>query len=383
MLTWINFLHIYQPPTQSNEILDRVVRESYSKIPELLSTYNTLKLTMNISGSLLELLENNKYSDLLEKYKKYISEGRIEIVGSAMYHPILPLLPQEEIRRQIKLHQTIARRLFGDTYKPKGFFLPEMAYSKDVADIIKEFGFEWIILDEIHIPKNEKIHPDIGYSIKDIGLKVLFRNRKVSKTFPPEYIVEHIAEIESPLITAHDGELYGHWHKNDNGYYEKAFASNQIITKTVSEYFSEQSEYRDIEPRHASWESTEEELELGVSYALWDDPKNEIHVLLTSLKNEVMSILGSATLDPHYESARVFLDRGIASCAWWWATHRKLTDVSPITWNPTEIEKGGQELLNAVRTLKNLSNEKRLRIEQLFSTLREKIWSMHWQQFNK
>lgn len=191
MLYWVNFLHIYQPPNQDLQTLRDVASQSYRLILRLLEKYPKFCVTLNISGSLLEQMEADEFRDVIDGFKKNVGEGRIELVGSAMYHPILTLLPADEIERQIRLHEKICKKVFGDLYNPKGFFIPEMAYGEEVGKVIKNFGFSWIILDEAHGGGNPD--PEVKYEIEGLGLGVIFRNRKFSKSFPPEYILEHMS----------------------------------------------------------------------------------------------------------------------------------------------------------------------------------------------
>lgn len=383
MITWINFLHIYQPPTQTKEVVDQIVKESYTLIPKLLTDFPNLTLTVNIAGSLIELFEKYEHTDVLKEYKELAEAGRIELVGSAMYHPLLALLPESEIEHQIVLNNEKLKKYFGELYKPKGFFIPEMAYSKKVADVVKKMGFEWIIIDDMSFP-NGKPNPEVRYTIKDNGLSVVFRDRLFSKTFPPHYIVEFGDQIKHPyIVIAHDGELYGHWHKDDQGYYAKAFNSAHIGFKKVSEYLAELKETEEIAPREASWESLPEELANNNPYALWNDPANHIHKALWAYTDFAIKTLAANSADKNYSWARLYIDRGLASCAWWWATSRQLTQSTTMCWNPTEIEKGAQELLTAVRSLQQVPAEVMVKAEQDFSNLRTMIWKHHWEHHYK
>jgi predicted glycosyl hydrolase (DUF1957 family) len=378
MITWVNFLHLYQPPTQTKDVVDRIVSETYALLPRLMRQYPDTHLTVNFSGSLLELLETYGYRSLLEEYRELADAGRIELVGSAMYHPILALLPEEEIRRQIGLQTDISRRIFGAAYHPKGFFIPEMAYSRRVADIVRELGFDWIILDEIHFPSGK---PDaaVRYGITGSDLTVLFRNRSLSKTFPPEYILEHRRELEDEtIIIAHDGELYGHWHTDDRGYYGRIFTDPEIKMLFASEYLESLGDVESVEPREASWESVEAELVANEPFILWSAHGNDIHRELWQFAYRVLDIVGSRSGDKHFASARLHADRGMASCAWWWATGAKLGVFGPVSWNPTEIEKGARELLLAVRSLETLPLETRLGTEDAYADLSRSIWRAHW-----
>lgn len=378
MITWINFLHLYQPPTQSKEVIDQVVRESYALLPKLMRCYPRSRFTVNFSGSLLELLETFGYHELLSEYRELVIEGRIELVGSAMYHPILALLPEEEIRRQIMLHEEINHKIFGVAYQPRGFFIPEMTYSKKVADVVRSLGFEWLILDDFHFPK-DKPTSDKRYVIADNGLRVLFRNRSFSKTFPPEFILKHRREIDGQaIIIAHDGELYGHWHKDDKGYYKRAFTDSDITMTTVSEYLSNLKQEVIVVPRESSWESLEEELQTQNPFILWNASDNAIHQSLWRFTLFVIKIVNAHPNDTNYTLARRHADRGLASCAWWWATRAQLVTTSPVCWNPTEIEKGARELSMAIRSIEKLPFKTRLQGEVMYARLTRRIWETHW-----
>jgi len=381
-LNWINFLHIYQPPSQDPAILELVTEESYRLIIKLLKKYPKMKLSLNISGSLLEQMKCNGFKKTIDEIRKLVEAGKIELTGTAMYHPILPLLPEKEIRRQIQLQNEILIDFFGKAYKPKGFYLPEMAYSKKVANIIKDMGFKWLILDEIHFPK-KTLDTSKKYTIKDNGLVVIFRNRDFSKSFPPESITKRQSEIKNKfLITAHDGEMYGHWHKNGDQYYKAVFTNKNIKHLTVSEYISQLKSTESINPKNASWETTESDLKQKLPYALWHNPKNKIHGLLWDLRNIAIKSVNRDSNDPQYFWARSHLDRGLASCSWWWAAEKRPDAFSPITWNPTEIEKGLKELVNSIRSLAKLNKQTKIQAEDVYIKLTRAIWKKHWKKYS-
>lgn len=375
MIKWINFLHLYQPPSQTKDVVDQIVKESYSLIIDLLNRYPNLQLTMNINGSLLELWDKFGYEEIINSFKKLAEKGQIELVSSAMYHPILPLISKSEIERQIKLHDEISRKFFGEAYKPRGFYFPEMAYSDEALSVVKEMGLKWVILDEINA--DESIDPHIKY-VTEAGLDVVFRNHEFSYSFPPEFILTNIHRLKDFVITAHDGELYGHWHKNDAGYYQKIFTSTDIETIKISDYLKELGEVKKIKLRSGSWETTEAELAAGVPFALWNDPKNDIHKKLWEFAESVELFLEKNLEDQNIETAKKYFSKGLASCAWWWASGRKLGVFSPVSWNPTEIQEGAEFLLDAARSLLDVKDEDKIKLEKMFSDLKEIVWAKHW-----
>ena len=138
-INWINFLHIYQPPWQHKGVIDQISSESYEYLVTLFEKYPNFRASINITGNLVEQLDEYR-PDLLKRLQALVSKGHIELTSSAKYHALLPLLKKEEIKRQIELNQEVLAQYF-DIDKIKGFYMPEMAYSDDVAKIVKNLGF--------------------------------------------------------------------------------------------------------------------------------------------------------------------------------------------------------------------------------------------------
>jgi 4-alpha-glucanotransferase len=134
---WTNFLHIYQPPTQTEQIVRKVTEEGYRTLGRVLKASPKARVTLNISAVLTQQLDCYGLDDVISDLRKLAERGQIEFTGSAIYHPILPLIPKDEVIRQIKLNTEVNRSYFGDSYNPKGFFLPEMCYSVDIARTVK------------------------------------------------------------------------------------------------------------------------------------------------------------------------------------------------------------------------------------------------------
>ena len=123
------FLHMYQPPfpVQTPEVLDRIINNSYIPLTsEFLSSGH--RLTVNINASLTEMLENHVTGcKVIENLRQLADNQQVEFVESGAYHPILPLLTTEYIDIQIKLNHQINTKILGPSYKPVGFFPPELA----------------------------------------------------------------------------------------------------------------------------------------------------------------------------------------------------------------------------------------------------------------
>ncbi len=379
-ITWVNFLHIYQPPWQQPGVIEQIASESYDYLLTILERHKNFQATINITGNLVEQLDAQR-PDLLIRIKKLLKRGKIELTGSAKYHALLPLLPIAEAERQIRLNKEILNKYF-PSMKIEGFYLPEMSYNNQVAKTIKKLGYKWIILDPINY--KGKIDNNLLYKIEKIGLNVVFRNREISKAYPAEFIYNRLKNLEDEetVITATDGEMYGHFHEDWQGHLEKVSQNKQVKILTVGKYLNTLSEKKNIKLRAGSWESTEAELQKAVPYVLWSDPKNKIHTLLWKFVNDSYKLLSKNKKDKNYKWARNHLDRGLSSCTFWWASGKKLSIFSPVTWNPDMIDNGAEELIRVTRSLGGASNEEKIKMEKLYINIKKTTWLTHWAKYN-
>ncbi|MEK7097807.1 MAG: hypothetical protein AAB906_03090, partial [Patescibacteria group bacterium] len=158
------------------------------------------------SGCLLLRMDNLGYGNLMGRIRALVEKGKIELTGSASYHPLLPLIPKNEAIDQIKENERILLEYFN--YKPRGFFSPEMAYSPKLSKLIKTLGYKWLILDEISA--SEPLRGVSACEDRASGLKIIFRSRAISQTFVPDTLLGSADKNSNKaIITATDGELYG------------------------------------------------------------------------------------------------------------------------------------------------------------------------------
>lgn len=389
MLNWINFLHFYQPPIISDEIIGEVVKSSYSSWVKFLNQHQKVKVTLNFSACLTERLFNSKHTAIISDLAKIAQRGQIEFVDSAAFHPILPLLPAKEIIKQIQINRDINSLRFGPIYSPQGFYLPEMAYSSKVAQILKDLGYKYILLDQIAFNGNldKKIDNSVRYKIKKLDLDVVFRDRQISQTFVPETLINKLENNKffknESIITATDGELYGHRYWNWWPAYKYLTQKKLVQTLTISEYLDSLSVEQIIDPLKSSWESTQTELENSVPYALWWDPHNRIHQLLWRLAKFALKLNIKNEHDKNHYASRLHLEKGLASCTFWWASGRDFELFSPHAWDPKMVETGAHELLNSIRSLSQIKTVHKIKAEKLFSQIRELIWKKHWRKNGK
>src|SRR3989338_5487202 len=141
-ITWVNLLHFYQPPTADTETVIEAVEKSYKRIIGALKKDPKIKFTLNLAGCLLEKLDKLGYRNLIDEIRLLKEGGQIELTGTAAFHHILPLLPEEEIKRNIEINHEILKKYFGKNFRPAGFFMPELAVNAKVIKIAADFGYK-------------------------------------------------------------------------------------------------------------------------------------------------------------------------------------------------------------------------------------------------
>jgi len=382
-MLWLNFLHLYQPANSNDVNIHEAVKNCYAFILETLNKNEKIKFSLNIQGCLLLRLDELGYKNIINGFKKLINRGQVEITGTAAYHPIIPLIPEKEINKQVSENKKIYFKYFGHKIKIKGFFFPEMAYNLRVGKIIKKLGYEWTILDEINYGGYDKI--DNAKIYKDFnGLKIIFRSRELSNSYVPEKILKLLKKNKNNkiIITATDSEIYGLRHRDNDNNLSKLITNNKIDTSTISSYL-ENKEYEKIKVREASWESEEQELKKLMPFYIWNNKNNKVQTALWELANFSYKIVEKNEKEKNYSWARWHLVRGLSSCTFWWASGHDFKKVfGPIAWNPDEIIKNATELIKSVRSLSHIQTEVKISAEKLYAKIINIVWETHWSKYN-
>ncbi|PIT93755.1 hypothetical protein COU00_02640 [Candidatus Falkowbacteria bacterium CG10_big_fil_rev_8_21_14_0_10_43_11] len=385
-MLWINFLHLYQPAAADKEIIAAAIAKSYHRLVKALLKNPRVKFTLNVSGCLLEKIDELGCHALLAGIKKLLARGQIELTGTAAYHPILPLIPADEAKAQIKLQEKLLKKYFGKI-KTRGFFLPEMAYSPAIAALIKNLGYEWIILDEMsNGHRLKKLDCGRIYADANSGLKIIFRERRLSQSYVPKTIQRLLDENSGQIaVTATDAELYGLNYNDLSGRLEKLIQRPDLQTETVSAFIKKQASPESIAPVASSWESTPAELRRGQPFALWQNKRNKIQLKIWELARLAWETAERYDNDCQRLWVERHLRRGLASCTFWWASGHNFKNLfGALSWSPDEIERGVNELTKAVRSIDDsASRAAKIKAEKLCLEIKKLIWNKHWKYYWK
>ncbi len=380
---WVNFLHFYLPPTTDQDKLDEAVKKSYEWILLMAEKYPNWHFSLNLTGCLTKLLVDHGYQDIITRFKKLIASGQLELVDSLSHHPIAPLVDEKIVHQQIKLQQQINQQYFAT--KASGFFLPEMAYNKKIGQLIADYNYKWLILDEINLTgKLNQVDWQKKYKLKNSNLNLVFRSRDWSLDYPPRKLVKTLELKPLPpyLVTATDAELYGLRFIDWQGWLGKILENQEIQTLSINQYLKQLNEEIVADPQAGNWESLEKELKQKFIFPLWRGQKNKIHQLLWQLAKLASQELFNNPQDNNYYWAENHLNRGLASCTFWWASNKDFKLFGAPAWHPEEVEKGALELVKTIRTLNTKKNIK-FKAEKIYHQLKYLLWTTHWKKYGQ
>ncbi len=354
-MNWANLLHFYQPQGQKREIIDAIVEQCYRPVGEGILAHPEARLTINFTGVLLEQLDQYGHRDVIELYAETVRRGQVELTGSAQYHTILPLLPPDEARRQIEVNDDTGRRYFGDLWQPRGIFLPEMGYAPELAPILAEMGFEWVLLDELaYNGRVGQVDYTKTYQIADTGLGVLFREHRLSAAImsaAPRDVAALEAAVGPELtsnryvVTAMDGETFGHHRVGHEQLLFGMFASPKIKMTTMSEIFELFATREAVKPVASTWASNEADLARDMPFVSWRDPDNALHTLQWKLLELVVDEMRRTDKGARgYAELRTQLDWAVSSDQFFWAAAKPW-------WMIEYIEAGAHALLDVLQRL--------------------------------
>ena len=367
MIYWAPLLHMYQPTFQDSRVLRQIDKECYKPLLRMLDEHDNVKISFNINAVLIEMLNEFDLCDTIEILQNLESSNKIEITGTAKFHPILPLIPQKESEHQIKINEEIIKNNFKH-WERGGFFPPEMSISSQVAKYIRELGYKWVIMSGIACPVDWLT--DQIYTSPN-GLMLFFRDDILSNKIAFNNITAKgfVEEIKGKLkenkeqkqknkfiITAMDSETFGHHIKK----FERTFLSKalELINEQKEikmEFISDLSKFFPINkekiiPKDSSWSTTYDDIKANIPYPLWDHPDNRVHTLYWKIVrslNNLMNLIDNLDLNQnwdaerHYNTSRWFYDRGICSDTTWWGNPDRGT------WSPNLIYKGIELLMRS------------------------------------
>jgi 4-alpha-glucanotransferase len=142
----------------------------YDRPTRMLDGYwDVARLHVSFSGTLLKQLEDpgvrQTFRDVvdIEDFLTRYRQAPIEFVGTGLYHPVYPLIPQEDWDAQTAWWLGLGRYLLGREHFA-GFWPPEMGFCMEMIPMLARHGFKYVLVDSYYIkPKREMRWEEIRY----------------------------------------------------------------------------------------------------------------------------------------------------------------------------------------------------------------------------
>lgn len=338
-------LHFFQPYWQFPHVLKKIVEQCYRPIFRFVRNCGKFAFTANINYSLLELLERHGYKDVLDDIKYCVKNNLIELVGTAAYHPIIPLIPVRESGKQIA-EDIMKKKFLGILANSKGFFFPEMAFSKNSLGLARRMGFRWTIVEDVAVPFGQA---PFDYVTSYHGFSVFLRSSHWSKYVWGNHLSfgDFAAKLgyELPgwtggksgyLVIGMDAETFGHHVPGlcesflfplvENWGGGKIVFSLEVLLNIFPH--RENSELRSC-----SWSTSYDDLYHDDPFPLWKSKYNGNQLILWDLVEMALKYSGRPeTINSCF--------RIVNSCHWWW--------ISRSFWNPQFMIKGAEKAFEVV-----------------------------------
>lgn len=239
-------------------------------------------LTLNITGCLHDQLKRMKADEFIELIRKLEIEGKIELVNSAKYHPIMPLFSEDILKRQMSSGANT-------------FFPPELAIDQKTLDIIPN---KYVFVDETAINAKTPIA-----KCKD---KILLVNSRqicnLFRSYQGNLEARMVTDLmtEELTVVANDVELFGH-HYTERLQVLSDLLDNPNLkfikaSEAIEKFGHNPPEVIDI--KSSTWQDCEK-------FDLWD--KND-------LQKEYLELLKTCEVDSAYSSCYLYW---LSNWPWW------------------------------------------------------------------
>jgi len=120
----------------------------------------------SFSGSLMENMNNlygtgwrNNWRHARNTLRTSMNNPRLDMVGFAYHHSLMPLTCYESMRMQIKLHKEAYFDNWGTSEYSKGFFPPESSFASHMIPALVDEGLEWVFVDSGHFDRTLEDFP--------------------------------------------------------------------------------------------------------------------------------------------------------------------------------------------------------------------------------
>jgi len=231
-------LHAHQPVGNFGHVFEEHLEGVYRPFLEKAMDGGLLPLTLHLSGPLLDWLESHgkSYLDLIGEL---VAQGKVELLLSGYFEPILPALLKEDRLDQIRWMQEALLRRFGA--RATGLWLTERVWEPDLAEDLADAGVEYVLVDDRHFvaagfPRAQLHRPfRTEFGGKGLGVFAIDENLRYLLPFrPAEDTAVYLRSLREAghrlAVAADDIEKFGGWPGTREWVYDRGWIDDFIRT---------------------------------------------------------------------------------------------------------------------------------------------------------
>jgi alpha-amylase len=218
-MKFIFCLHYHQPEGTPARELDDAYARAYWPVLQTIAQHPGVRVVLHHSGCLMEncIARKPEYLTLLEEL---VQRGQVEILGSAIYEPILPAIPERDRVEQIRAYSDLLEDTFG--VRPRGAWLAERVWEPSLPRSLARAGIEYVPLDDGHFfgvgVSDRRLYDSFLTEEEAMPLRVFPVPSALRRMIPfaePEEVIAALVKRQGAgaraAVFADDGEKLGAW----------------------------------------------------------------------------------------------------------------------------------------------------------------------------
>ncbi|MBI4323600.1 MAG: DUF1926 domain-containing protein [Candidatus Omnitrophica bacterium] len=260
-------IHCHQPVGNFGFVFEEAFRNAYEPFLATLERHPAIRVSLHYSGSLLDWLLDHQ-PGFLDRIRRLVAQGQVELLAAGYYEPILPLIPEADRQGQLALMRRTLRRRFG--CDATGLWLTERVWEPELPRTLAHAGIRYTMLDvnqfqpiRALLPAHLQVHDEQGWDL--LGCYVTEYAGEAMTLFPAsqrlrywmpfqegartvEFLKRLVRQEPVAITFADDGEKFGLWPKThawvyEEGWLEQFFCAVEreaswLTTTTFSDYLN-------------------------------------------------------------------------------------------------------------------------------------------------
>jgi alpha-amylase/alpha-mannosidase (GH57 family) len=230
-LRFVFGVHQHQPVGNFGYVFEEHTRDVYRPLLDRFVERQFFPIVMHLSGPLLEWLESS-HSSYLDLVGELVAAGKVELLLSGYYEPVLVALPRDDRVEQILWMRDALKSRFG--VSATGLWLTERVWEPELAADLADSGVRYVLVDDRHflVSGFERHQLHVPWRTESDGkyvdvLAIDERLRYLIPFRPPTEIADYVRDLRADghrlALFADDGEKFGGWPGTREWVYEKGW----------------------------------------------------------------------------------------------------------------------------------------------------------------